>query len=439
MAIIEDHRPDSGREVPFAVRDRRHVPRERYYDRRFFDLEKQYLWPRVWQMACRLEEIPAPGDFVEYEITDQSVLVVRQRDGSVKAFHNTCRHRGTQLCKGAGRLMGGQIVCPFHGWRWNLDGSSSFVYGAQGFDPDSLDADDIRLQECLVDTWGACVWINMDRSAPPLREALSPVAHYLDPVENMRVWWWKEAVIKANWKIVVEAFHEGCHSMATHPQLMMGEEDRLGPHKLEFTTFENGHGRFTGSRDKMDAEGFIANARQSQICMDATTLERDLHVFEGMRHKVAPGEDFAAAAITALYEYAAGAGIPMPPRPENGRIWAGSSFFLFPNYIMLPRYANALALRFRPYGDDPERARLDVWSLTTYPEGREPQSRARLKGRFAPDDADNWELLYRQDMSNLERQQRGLHSVSYTGHRLATTWESLIGNMHQELDRYLAR
>ena len=175
MAITDEARTATGRAVPFAMRDALHVPRERYYDREFFELEKEHLWPRVWQVACRLEEIPEPGDFVEYEICDDSVLVVRQPDRSVKAFHNACRHRATQLCKGAGRLRGGQIVCPFHGWRWNLDGTNSFVYNPDGFAPECLQADDLRLRECLVDIWGACVWINMDVEARPLREALSPV------------------------------------------------------------------------------------------------------------------------------------------------------------------------------------------------------------------------------------------------------------------------
>ncbi len=120
-------------DVPYAMNDPLYVPRERYYDRQFFELEKKYLWPKVWQMACRLEEIPEPGDFVEYEICDQSVIVVRQRDRAVKAFHNTCRHRGTQLCKGSGHLPAGQIRCPFHGWRWNLDGSNSFSVRAPRF------------------------------------------------------------------------------------------------------------------------------------------------------------------------------------------------------------------------------------------------------------------------------------------------------------------
>ncbi|MBW2498996.1 MAG: Rieske 2Fe-2S domain-containing protein, partial [Deltaproteobacteria bacterium] len=78
------------------------VPAERYYDREFYELECERLWPRVWQMACRLEEIPKPGDFVEYENVGQSVIVIRQEDDSVKAFHNTCRHRGTRLVEDRG-------------------------------------------------------------------------------------------------------------------------------------------------------------------------------------------------------------------------------------------------------------------------------------------------------------------------------------------------
>src|SRR2546427_577277 len=113
MAVTDARPTPIASGVPFAMRDSLHVPRERYYDREFFELEKERLWPRVWQMACRVEEIPEPGDFVEYEICDQSILIVRQRDRSIKAFYNACRHRATQLAVGCGTFRGGQIVCPF--------------------------------------------------------------------------------------------------------------------------------------------------------------------------------------------------------------------------------------------------------------------------------------------------------------------------------------
>ncbi|MBV9996122.1 MAG: Rieske 2Fe-2S domain-containing protein, partial [Caulobacteraceae bacterium] len=80
-------------QVPFAVTNPEQIPVKRYYDEAFYKLECERLWPRVWQMACRLEEIPNVGDFVEYKILDKSVLVVRT-EGGIKAFHNVCRHRG---------------------------------------------------------------------------------------------------------------------------------------------------------------------------------------------------------------------------------------------------------------------------------------------------------------------------------------------------------
>ncbi|MCK9900521.1 aromatic ring-hydroxylating dioxygenase subunit alpha [Frankia sp. Cpl3] len=446
MAMTDDRRPAHSRNVPFAMRDTLHVPRERYFDRAFFELEKELLWPRVWQMACRLEEIPRAGDFVEYEICDQSILLIRQHDGSVKAFHNACRHRATQLCNGSGRLPGGQIVCPFHGWRWNLDGTSSFVYGAEGFAAECLRPEDIRLQECRVDTFAGCAWVNLDPDARPLREFLSPVARLLESVraENLRVWWWKETILNANWKVAQEAFHEGYHVMATHPQLTfdMGEDYPFG--NVDYAGFENGHGRFQGRFDPTaggvsqgrGGETFLERSRVLWEGQDAMTLERDLHVFRSVRNRLQPGEDFATAAVRALIDYAEGAGIPMRPTPEGLRLWGGQ-VFVFPNFMLLPQFGNALSYRARPYRDDPEWCRFEVWSLTTYPEAEEP-GRASLKGRFAPDDTENWGLIPRQDFSNIERQQRGLHSRSYEQHRLATEMEQIISNMHIELDRYLA-
>lgn len=442
MAITE--RPSATR-VPFAMSDPLRVPRERYFDRGFFELEKQRLWPRVWQMACRLEEIPDPGDFVEYEICDQSILLVRQEDHSVKAFYNACRHRATELCKGSGRLAHGQIVCPFHGWRWNGDGSTSFLYGQEGFSPDCMDPDQLRLQECRVETWGGCAWINMDPDARPLAEALAPAAALLEGVgfPNMRVWWWKEVILKANWKLAQEAFHEGWHVMRTHPQLTFGLGEDYPPGIAEHTVFENGHARFQGRADPSaggvsqgrGAEEFIERSRRLWEGQDAMVLERDIRIFEGMRNKVREDEDFATAAIGALFDYAAGAGIPMAPPGEGMRLWGGE-VFVFPNFFVLPMYANALCYRIRPYDDDPECCRFEVWSLTTYPEGREP-GRARLKGRFAQDDTENWGLIPRQDFRNIEKQARGLHSLSFTSMRLSSEWERAISNMHQELDRYL--
>jgi phenylpropionate dioxygenase-like ring-hydroxylating dioxygenase large terminal subunit len=441
--------PDIQRRVPFAMTDANHVPKERYCAREFFELEKKYLWPYAWQMAARLEEIPKPGDYVEYEIAGNSILVIRQRDGSVKALHNTCRHRATQLAKGCGRLPGGQIVCPFHGWRWDLDGSSSFVFVDDSFDPSCLEPEDLRLRECLVEVWSGMVWINMDLGARPLMEALAPVADLLDGVGvgNMRVKWWKQTILNANWKVAQEAFFEGYHVMQTHPQLLQGgnvEDAARRTETTEYTQFRNGHARFqsgagigAGYRQSWDGEKFIDAGRLLAEGQDAMTLDRDVQIFEGIRNKVGvDNSNFAQEAIKALYDYAEGARIPMAPMSDSMRLWGGD-IFLFPNYLMLPMYGNCLSYRIRPHRDDPEWCLFDVWSLTTYPEGQEPE-RAELLGIFDKEDAEHWGLIPRQDFSNIERQQHGLNSASYVHHRLSTKFERGIANMHEELDRVIA-
>ena len=127
---------------PYAIQRPDRIPVQRYFDAEFYALEREKLWPRVWQMACRLEEIPEPGDFVVYEIFDQSVIVTRVDANTVKAFHNACRHRGVQLVQDRGSAPEG-FTCPFHGWQWKTDGKCKFVYSPTLFEKDQLKGQDL--------------------------------------------------------------------------------------------------------------------------------------------------------------------------------------------------------------------------------------------------------------------------------------------------------
>src|SRR4051812_18391525 len=120
MAVVDQQW--SALPVPYAMELADRVPKQRYFDPDFYAMEAELLWPRVWQMACRLEEIPAPRDFVEYEFLDQSVVVVRTDDLGVTAFQNACRHRGVKVAIGQGRCERG-FTCPFHGWFYGPDGT----------------------------------------------------------------------------------------------------------------------------------------------------------------------------------------------------------------------------------------------------------------------------------------------------------------------------
>jgi phenylpropionate dioxygenase-like ring-hydroxylating dioxygenase large terminal subunit len=432
----------AARAVPFAMQAPNRVPKERYYDRGFFELEKEKLWNKVWQMACRQQEIPRPNDFVEYEICDQSILVVRQADRSVRAFFNVCPHRATQIAKGAGTLPGGQLTCPFHGWRWNSDGSSSFVYGQHGFAPECVTREEINLRECKVELWGDAVWINLDPQSAPLAESLQPAARMLEDIsiQNLRVKWWQETILDANWKMAQEAFMEGWHVMRTHPQLTLGAGEATPPDTLRYGTYPNGHCSFESlalERGFHDFDTMLASSQLLVDGLDAMALQRDTNILESVRHTLNAGDSILEAVARAMRAANEGAGVPMPEGIERRPLWWSGMVFLFPNIFYLPMYGNALAYRIRPYYNDPERCRFEVWSLTTWPASY-PETRATLKGRFDKGDKQNWPLIPIQDFSNIERQQKGLHVLGYQGHRLATEWEAGIANMHRELDRRLA-
>ena len=206
--------------VPLAVEDPSRIPKQRYYDPDFYALEAELFWPRVWQMACRLEEIPKAGDFVEYEILDQSIIVVRVDADTVRAYHNACRHRGVKLVEGNGNRR--TFVCPFHGWCWGIDGRNTFVLRPEAFADENMAADDLQLVPVKCELWGGCAWINLDDDAPPLRDWMEPFASIYDAwkVESLRVEWWQSCRLPVNWKLATAAFMEGYHVPQTHPQLL---------------------------------------------------------------------------------------------------------------------------------------------------------------------------------------------------------------------------
>ena len=437
--------------VPFTITDDTSIPPPRYYDPGFAALEQERMWSRTWQMACRLEEIPGPGDFVEYVIGDQSVIVVRVEADTIRAYHNACRHRGTELGKGAGSFAGGQIVCPFHGWRWNLDGSNSFVYGAAGFPEGMTGSPALCLPQARVDTWGGCVWVNLDNDARPLLEMLDPMPSLLDPlgIDRMRVAWWKSVVLDANWKLGMEAFIEGYHVMASHPQLTLGQGEAYDADALEYSVHDHGHSSYVSRpgaqrrrRQQVDAaaevEALIASSRLLCEGLEAMTMPRDLRVIETLRHRPIPeGSSLGAELVKAIYEHAAVAGIPLPKIDPAALSRWGGVFFVFPHYFVLPQYGNALCYRFRPVVGEPERCLMELWCLTI-PAAGENFGRLVVQGPYAPEDPAHWPTIPMQDFSNITRQQKGLHNRTFGKSRISHVYEVGIVHMHREIDRFLA-
>ena len=294
--------PGAGRgDVPHAMGRADFVPAQRYYDPAFADLERARLWPHVWQMACRLEEIPEPGDYVEYTICDQSLLVVGSTTTTVRAYLNACRHRATELAKGTGSFSDGRIICPFHGWRWDLEGRNSFVYGAHAFDQASAGSRGAvsptgPRRYCGAPARGSTSTRRRRRCS--MRSIRSRACSTRSGVADMRVHWWKKTILPANWKMAQEAFMEGYHVPQTHPQLTLGHPEQYDPDSLVYSVYDRGHSSFQLRPNAQAKKGqqvgvseidaIIESVRLLSTGLEAMTLPREVQVVEGMRFRQDP-------------------------------------------------------------------------------------------------------------------------------------------------------
>jgi nitrite reductase/ring-hydroxylating ferredoxin subunit len=425
--------------VPLQVTDLERIPARRYYDPDFFELEKQRLWPHVWQMACRLEEIPEVGDWVEYKLLEKSVIVVRAKSG-VKAFHNACRHRGVKLANGErGNCEIQGFICPFHGWRFNIEGQNTFVYGRQIFSEEALNAAELNLVPCRVELWGGCAFINFDDNAPGFRESLGPVAERLEArnVDKLRMEWWYATVLPTNWKLAMEAFMEGYHVMRTHPQLhntslpefsLYGEDLNARPSE-----------RLPSTREMVDStlKFWATNGRG----MAGMILESELVTAEKVRDVALPDNlaqatmDFYSHVKDAIYQEGLERGLPIF---DMNKVDAekGISYveFMFPHYFLLPFFSAMSSYRIRPL--TPETCYFEIWSLALMNDD-DPRERVTAPIVLAYDSPDYPEIP-RQDYSNLPLQQLGLHAEGFEYMRLSREKEGMISNYQRLIDGYLA-
>src|SRR5687767_841698 len=144
-----------------------YVPADHYLSHEVVQLEKRLLWPRVWQLACRLEEIPFVDDYVTYDIHDESIIVVRITPDRIPPYHSACQHRGRRLTERSGTAQ--RLQCRFHSWQCNLDGKVIRILDREDWKgcPDMAD-EDFALPEIKVDTWAGFVFVNFDPNCEPL-------------------------------------------------------------------------------------------------------------------------------------------------------------------------------------------------------------------------------------------------------------------------------
>ncbi len=180
------------------------LPAHYYYDPQIFEREKQEIWFKTWQFAGFGQDLREPGDYLTNEIIDQKILVVRAKDGRLRAFYNVCMHRGHVLAEGHGNKS--IFTCPFHAWSYDTTGSLKAAGNAENVAGFRLE--DFSLCEIRVEELGPLVLVNLDPDAISLSEIAGDLAtDWLETVPDLlelRVARHDPRVVQANWKFVLD-------------------------------------------------------------------------------------------------------------------------------------------------------------------------------------------------------------------------------------------
>jgi nitrite reductase/ring-hydroxylating ferredoxin subunit len=411
----------------------RPIPKERYFSPEYCAQEFENLWSKAWQMACRLEDIPEKGDYIVYEIGNESLLVVRTGPDEVRAHHNSCLHRGRTLREEDGQAR--EFRCPFHGFAWNIDGSCKFIPNKWDFD--HIDKKTFALPEARVSIWEGFVFVNFDEKAEPLNEFLDIVPKAYETrgwslgrrTKTVHI----QKINRCNWKVALEAFIESFHVTSTH----RSAAPYLGDANTQYDVWENSkHTRMISPRGLhspnvkpiSDLEIFRAALRGSMG--DAAD---EIELPKGLEN---PRAAIGDARRRSLLE----AGLDIVEEATDSELIDTIHYHIFPNLVCWAGWGAYLVYRFLPYEKDPDMSVMDIMFLDPLGEPGMPikpqiigpdesHSSAAQLGGFAP--------VFDEDSGNLAALQRGLKAMKGKGPVTANYQEARIRHFHEILEEYI--
>jgi phenylpropionate dioxygenase-like ring-hydroxylating dioxygenase large terminal subunit len=404
------------------------IPKERYTSEAFARLEWERMWTKVWLLAGRASDILEPGDYVTFEIGDESVLVIRQPDGSIGARYNVCMHRGNRL-REPGRGHAERFSCLFHGWEYGLDGRLLQATDPQCF-PQGLPGEELGLRPVRCEVWAGFVFICLDPAAEPLLDYLGVIPEHLAPYhfEEWKVAYDATIEIECNWKTSVDAFNEAYHLAATHTWTLEFSDD--------VNTVYDCYDRHTrmifpevqASPRHPEAGRVTRGIREMFLRRVGVDVER----FEG-----GPA-DARRAFAEAVRKMGPVLGCDFSELNDS-QMCDDFHYTIFPNLTLNIHSLFTWVFTHRPHPTDPNRMFFDFVSLVRAPAQEIPRPE---KERYRTADGDRLEgkceggELMDEDLYNLPRIQAGMRSGAFRGLHL-NTQEIRIRHFHDTLMRYL--
>lgn len=413
---------------------------ERYSDPAFAQREWNEVFCKTWQVAGRTTEIPDAGDFITFELGKESFLIVRQEDGTIRAFYNVCQHRGNRLTR---QHEGSQasFTCDYHSWRWSIDGSLEAVQDEEDFSQGSP-CKNVKLEAVRCESFKSFIFINMDLDAVDLKTYLGPLADEWQayPIEQMTRMQAMTVKIPSNWKGLIDNFSEVYHFATVHAGFLGYIEDDFrqlgceiydGGHSLVVTKSGNPSERHLGASkepiDKIltaeleawgiDPADFADNPRATRAALQEA--KRRLGPERGCSHY----QDMNDSQLTDTHH-----------------------FVVFPNFAagLLPD--GVLFHRLRPHADDPNISYYDIhyyglcqdtFSNITTSDDADLKVGDDVPVEYVEFGEKSLGELMDGDVNTMETQQMGWRSRGYRGGVLADQ-EYRLAFLHHMIDRYMS-
>jgi Rieske 2Fe-2S family protein len=197
----------------------RMLPAKAYADDQVFAWDQQRFFEEGWVCAGRSADIAEPGMQRAESIGKTGVLITRDKDGRLHAFANVCRHRGHELLPCGSSTKKRAVVCPYHAWSYDLDGSLKVAPGFRGVE--AFDPGEFGLSELLIEEWHGWIFVNPSGTAGPLEDHLGDLGEVVGTYQPqcLQVRASHNYVVRANWKTITENYHECYHCPLIHPEL----------------------------------------------------------------------------------------------------------------------------------------------------------------------------------------------------------------------------
>ncbi len=222
--IQDSIRSELSRFDPSLPIERAFTPPASWYVRpEFLELERASVFRRTWQAVGRLDQVANPGDYFTGCIVDDPYVVLRDKDGTLRAFHNVCRHHAAQVCQGEGSLT--ELVCPYHGWTYRLDGG--LTRAPRLGKNEIFSRESFSLKAAAVLAFGPLVFIHLGENPPPLMDQFAELAPRLaaSGTEALRFVARRSYDLHCNWKVYVDNYLDGGYHVSVLHKALAGQLD----------------------------------------------------------------------------------------------------------------------------------------------------------------------------------------------------------------------